>query len=719
MDPAQKQLRADYPGLVPDAMTTAIRPAQWPVAGSGRMLWGAAVIVAIAFAVLNRIWLSAVDPWIVVTAPLNSPHETNSIIGYSWLLDGAPVHKENLSPLRQSLSFNGALTYPDGYFLRPVYPFVVSLGSWLFGLGATALAVNCLSVGVLVVTTAWFATQMEGRRGTAVLAGLLASVGTGVVVHLNDLSAHLLASATYAVATALIFASEVWHRRRPFSVHLAVGMALAVSALVYPTGFLLTVGYVLVALPHSRPYYVAAAAAMGFLIRTAWEYWLNAAYRAFFGVGPFDLYTIDFGTAKQISIDYWLGLLKSQPSEIPAALLRPLTDSLFVMFPLLTIVGIVALVLVNWRKWARLWFYLVFFALPYINIVFFSPGALARGYLVYCSAFLLMASSAALAFRYVGDRTVTSAVALSMSALCLVTQAIWSHLIYFGYVFPVLAFYVGPSNAGTRFVKPEIVNLAADAPLWRFFGGAADFTQAGGLPLGAVSTAGTTAGNSWFALALNAFLISLIVAAALLSSFLITDQNGDRGRASGSMRHLLSVAKWPALCLALLVAAAALGFAYQKQQLLPFSTEQVTRRSGEETLALRVRMSPEASGRMLDLLRGHPGLESIILLRASGLVAASLTLGNQPLDLTRYRGDEVPLMWRVDRAALQEALAAGNDVLALTVTLRDGVVGGWQTASEGTRQVMPVLAVEGRNYWPSLELRLMDRARNATVFLAY
>ena len=66
-----------------------------------------------------------------------------------------------------------------------------------------------------------------------------------------------------------------------------------------------------------------------------------------------------------------------------------------------------------------------------------------------------------------------------------------------------------------------------------------------------------------------------------------------------------------------------------------------------------------------------------------------------------------PLLWRLDTATLQRALAAGNDRLVLSVSQRDGAVGGWQRASPASREIS------------SLELRLVNRARNTTVFLGY
>jgi hypothetical protein len=169
-----------------------------------------------------------------------------------------------------------------------------------------------------------------------------------------------------------------------------------------------------------------------------------------------------------------------------------------------------------------------------------------------------------------------------------------------------------------------------------------------------------------------------------------------RGRWSG----------WPLL----LIAGA--GSQLQKQSVQPFAADQLTRLPGEHTLVMQLRISAEASRKILEHLRSNPELEGDVFLRGSGLVASFLSEQLIP-------GYSNPLLWRLDTAALQRALAAGNDRLVLSVSRRDGAVGGWQRASPASREVSPKLVANGQEYWPSPELRLVNRAPNTTVFLGY
>jgi hypothetical protein len=701
------------------------RRARSRLAASRPARCGTAILaVAVVIEALNQLWIASVNPWILVTAPLNAAHAGNSIIGYSWLLDGGPIHKENLSPLLQSLSFNGILAYPDGYFLRPIYPFLVSLNSWFLGLRTAAFTINALAYGVLVVAAGWLAYQLCRSRSAAAWAATLTAVGSGSLVHLNDLSAHMLAFASYAMVTCLLFASRVWCARQPLSVHVAIGIALALAGLVYPNGFLLTVGYVLTAAPHSRLVHVTGACALGFLVRYAWEHFLSFAYWTFFGVELPDLYTLDFGAAQRISVDYWLDLVRNHPANLVGAVLRPLTDSLFVAFPALSIAGIVATIIVNRASLARLWFFLVFLSLPYVSIVFFSPGAVARGYLAYSSAFILFASLIALVFRHARGRRMAKTVGTVAAAGCVIVQMAWSLAVYFGYFFPAVAFYCGPSIGGASLTQTDVVNLAGTAPLWRFFGGPAGFSEAGGLPFGKIVTAEGIAGSFGFSFALNAFILSLVVAAIAAWSWQTSRMAPGLSGTEGAARTLRwsplkRSCTWPLVWLACALLVSGAGSQLQKQSVQPFAADQLTPLRGEQTLVMRLRISAEVSRKILEHLRSNPDLEGHVFLRGSGLVEPFLSIGGEQLGIAPIPGYSNALLWRLDTAALQRALVAGNDWLVLSASLRDGAVGGWQRASPPSREVSPKLVANGQEYWPSLELRLVNRARNTTVFLGY
>jgi hypothetical protein len=398
-------------------------------------------------------------------------------------------------------------------------------------------------------------------------------------------------------------------------------------------------------------------------------------------------------------------------------------DSLFVAFPALSIAGIVATIIVNRASSARFWFFLVFLSLPYVSIVFFSPGASARGYLAYSSAFILFASLIALAFQHARRGRMAKAVGTVAAACSIIVQMAWSLAVYFGYFFPAVAFYCGPSLGGHGLTKTDVVNLAGTAPLWRFFGGTAGFVEAGGLPFGKIVTGEGIAGNFGFSFALNAFILSLVVAAIAAWPWQTNRLAPGLGGTTDAARmlrwsRLKRSCRWPLVWLACTLLIAGAGSQLQKQSVQPFAADQLTRLPGEQTLVMQLRISAEASRKILEHLRSNPELEGEVFLRGSGIVESSLSIGGEHAAIAQVSHYSNMPLWRLDTAALQRALAAGGDRLVLSASLRDGAVGGWQRADPG-REVSPKLVANGQEYWPSLELRLVNRTRNSTVFVGY
>jgi hypothetical protein len=690
--------------------------------GRGMLLCGLVVVIAVAIAIVNSLWLHDINPWVLITGPFNHPHRTNSVIGYAWLLEGGPIHKENLSPMLQSLAFNGALAYPDGYYLRPFFPFVVSLGSWLLGVINAGLAVNYVSYAFLVVATGWLASRLRPEPRVFVCAAALAATGSGSIVHLNDISAHMLALAAYALIVCFIYASDVWRSRQPLAVHLQIATCLAIASLAYPSGFLLTVGYVAIAAWHSRLIHVAMAAAAGFLVRSLWEHVLNFGYRTFFGIGPFDLYLYDFGTAQSISMNFWLRLLRETPALVPEYLARPLIDSFFLTFPLVSVLGMLAVPFVNRRQLERLWFFGVFLALPYVSVVFFSPGATARGYLAYSSAFILFASLAVAVFEINWFRLRPTVPALTIG-IVIALQAGWSVSYFFGYYFPAITFYLGPTFADpTRYV--EAANLSGALPLWKFVGGSTDFVAAGGLPLGSVVKTVSGTRSFGFALLMNGFVMTFVVGCAALSLF---NRKRIDAAASGSEASAQTTRPRSLVLLAaaivvwgvssLLIATA--GYYLQYQTVQPFNSEQATQLTGERSITVQLKLSDETVRKIVRQVEADPDLELELLLRASGLVAARIELGGEVIQADPKTEYAAPNLWRLNAVAVARALAAGKVVLNVQATFRDGWIGGWQQAPMEGRQVTPQLTSGERAYFPGVELRLWDKKRKTTTFIGY
>jgi hypothetical protein len=679
------------------------------------LCWGVTLLSIIA---LNHVFLDSINLWILVTTPVSPRTLGNPIIGYSSLLAGSPIHIENLSPLYQSLTFNGVFAPPTGFFLRAVYPFLVSLGSWVIELRAAALAINYISLAIVLASTFWLARRLSHSYGAALFATGLAAIGTGSILHLNDLSAHMLGFAVYAAVTCVALKSRVWESRQPFRVHIKLGVMLAIATVAYPSGFLLTMCYVLVAVRISNPLHVVTAATLGGVSRLGWENLMSGAYQVFFDFVPPDI--SDFADHTRRAVDFWLDLLLHDPLHFLATAAQALLDCIFVAFPAITLAGVAAVILLNWRSRARLWFFAVFFALPYFGVAFFSPVAGARGYLAYCSAFIIFASLPALVFSCFGGFRTAAYIRSGVCATLLIAQGLWSVAPYLGYYFPAFAYYIGLSNGIDAFTRIDVINFAGDAPLWRYFGGPAGFLDAGGLPLGAIDHAGNADRRSFgFSLCCNGFMLGLAV--ALHASWtmcrrLSAEPTGETRLANPATLPLWC---WPATWLALSAAISGAGYMFQTQELRPFSPRHITQFPGRQSLNLGVRVSPETSRRILDALRTGARLESYLTFYGTGVIGATFRIGAHELAAQRVdtQFDET-VFWRLDNSVLASALNPEGAWLSSEISLDRGSVGGWQAATP-SRTVSPTLRALELPYWPSLELRLFDPEKHTTVFIGY
>jgi len=692
-------------------------PNQRPVAQFAFLL----ITVILIIAALDALCLSAVNPWIMSTAPLSRISQTNQVIGYSWLLDGRAFFKENLSPLFNSLVFNGYFYWPDGYYLRPLYPYLISLCSWLLGLRPAAQLINFIAYAVVVVITGLLARDLSGRRRIGLWAGAMAAVSTGLFVHLNDFSAHILDHAVYIVVVFAVFRSNVWCKPRPTQVHLRLGLLLAIASLTYPNGIALTVAYILTAFFYSRLRDIALGATLGILSGPLWHMVLAAAYAKYFSIDIGNLYLENFSTDLRASLVEWLQELHLGLLPFTAALAHPLIDCLFVGFPPLVIFGLIAVIAAHWRHLPRLWFFLVFFFITFVGPVLFSYGAAGRGYLAAPSVPLL---AVALAMVLLGGEHVRwRKPGVAMFAVLLIGQALWSTAYLVGYFFPIQTFIVGWFSSGNPLIATRFYNLTGNQPLWRFLGGSADFSAAGGLPLGAIVPANSNPHSLRFALILNAFM--LLPFMALIVSYnwvaLRTSLARLMGKLGLPMRSLgvFEIATWCTVYGGVALALMGIADARPHQSVQPFSTDVVSQYRGAVQFSYSVDISEQVVSELATFLKQFPDAELQVFLRGKGLHNSRILLGDRDLSAKQLgqHEDADTYLWRVDTAPFRAL--NGSQALSLTGQLVDGVLGGWQSGPIPGRRIVPEPRANGVYYTPSLELRLVDTERNSVLLVAY
>lgn len=369
--------------------------------------WSLALVVIWIACAATAVWSNRAerDAYLLGTVPtLGYSDHTNSLIGYSTLLDGSPRHSENIQTWDHLAMFNGAFIAADMYANRPLFPFLVSCAAWLLGVSGASLAVNLAAWAVGVWAAVRVGAELAQRPAAGLVAGVLACLGPGWWFHLGDYSAHLLSFTMSALALLVLLRSRVWAARQPAEVHAAIGCTLVVAALAYNSGLFFLAAYVLLAIWRNRWWHVLLAAAAPIVAQRLWPPLLN-----FLGKGNFDYYAVE------------RGLLSNALAEWPEALRQGdgletawevFIDGFVAYGPLLPLVmlGALAPLLGGVVRSSKLGpaamsggrsrpvsagavpdtgavvLMLMAIAMPIAAVVVYSPTATARGYLVFGGA---------------------------------------------------------------------------------------------------------------------------------------------------------------------------------------------------------------------------------------------------------------------------------------------------------------------------------------------
>jgi len=223
--------------------------------------------------------------------------------------------------------------------------------------------------------------------------------------------------------------------------------------------------------------------------------------------------------------------------------------------------------------------------------------------------------------------------------------------------------------------------------------------------LGTSGAVGPVSHSFGFAVILNGFFVFFLL--ALAATF-----RRPRPRIG-------SIWRWLGTGAFAVLAIAAVGFACQRRVLAPLMTSSISQYPGLQTLRREVDLSPAVISTLRETLRGNPGLEAQIAMRATGVIDGAFHVGRFALPGVMAEPLAGQTRWRLDREALLQGLEAGNFTLTFEGTMQDGSLGGWQRSAVPGQRAFPVTSVQGMPYLPSFELRLFDPARNAIVWIGY
>ncbi len=455
-------------------------PAPMPPASSRNL----AIAAILLFVTVCAAWTVTAEHFGSAWTKTGSMHGVNSLLGYSETERANVLHKENRSFLQQIAMFSGATTdvVDKFYMVRPAYAYAAAFLAPLFGLVGAAVALNILAWSA----AAWCAWSLAVRLFDDRLAGLLAvalvSAGMGFVVHIIDLSAHLLAFTTYYVGVVILERSEIWRPPgRDRSTHLAIGAFVALCSLTYNTGLALLMAYIVLSLRYNRWIDIALASAVALSAQYAWIGALNIGYA--FKTGEWAWYNLyaNEGDYLRASLRSWSSAW-SQPIDGAGATLRIIAEFLCYEFPLSVAAGLLAIAVLfkrDPRRWLAL---LVLFASPIAGAMAYAQAAAARGYLVFgisLISYVALGGLLAGAFRNAGrGRRIAAAV---VTAVVLGGQVAWAGAAFVGQLGPLRTYYIGYRAGALEFTSPGVsaASLTGQEPQPAWFGGAASFAEVG------------------------------------------------------------------------------------------------------------------------------------------------------------------------------------------------------------------------------------------------
>lgn len=475
-----------------------------------------AVTAVLLFMIACASWTWATQRFGSNWIKTGSAYSVNALLGYSETERGSVVHKENRSFLQQISMFAGATTdvVDKGYVVRPSYAYTAAFLAPIFGIEGAALVLNILAWAV----AGYCAWSLAVRLFNDQLAGLFSvgfvATGMGFVVHVADLSAHLLSFTTYYLGIVVLERSEVWKAPgRERHVHLAIGTFLGLCSLTYNTGLALSLGYVLLSVRHNRWIDVAIAAAIAWGAQYAWTGLLNLGYVIKTGDwGWYNLYANESDYLRE-SLRRWISAGGDPVRGVPTAIAIA-AEFLCFEFPLTVLLGLGAIVVHLSRERTRWLALLVLFVAPIGGAMAYAQEAAARGYLVFgISLIVYVALGGLIAAGFRGTRT-HCVSAVIVVAVLLGGQIVWSSAAFTGRLGPLRTYYRGFEAGIPAFSSAPLVavSLTAHEPSLAWFGGTSPFADLGIYQGGGpVETAATFPRRLLTSLASRALITSYVI----------------------------------------------------------------------------------------------------------------------------------------------------------------------------------------------------------------
>ncbi len=668
------------------------------LASGSRQAWAAGLLFLVVSLAVTARGRDERSGWTLMTSPAGHDHRNNTLLGYSWLRDGRPFMKENIPCVSQVGVFAGSLDalsqaeYRDDFrLIRGFYSFAASFLAPLLGILPAMLAVNWLSWAACAAIAYEIARGLSGDRTAGLLAALFVAAGIGPAIHIGDYSPHLLAFATYYGGVLLLVRTGVYRERRPWTVHVGLGLYFAICCLAYNTGVKLVAVYLVAAAFKNRWRDMAAAAAIALPARSIWQAVLGSTVR--------DVEA----EYLSLALEKWKTLFSGDPAEALATAARLASEFLFFFdSPAVVVAGLVCCLLLP-MPWPLKRLGLISVAMPFLAAFVFAPAAGARGYLVYAgTAWVYACLAVALATWLRGARAGLKPVVVVAVALLLCTHLGWATAHLWNHLGPAKTYFLGWDDGLAYFAAPtEAVSLTGREPTPVLFGGDVALGEAGavsGPPDRLFKDRQVMFGVSLLSRGL--FVLYLVVLAAVMAR---------------TLRRRLVIGGTLVGCL--VATAVASPFLLRSMPVF-FPVDQAVVIPGRGSLRYEVSLSPDVTTRLTTRAVRGDTLGFFFRPSGSSALEASISADGEALAVVQ---DPDPLctgFYRFRPGDRDDGVATLSRSGRLTLTIRNpGVepvtLSGWQRP-DLTGRALTVLHASGKPAdaalaLPAFEVRLVER----------
>ncbi len=410
------------------------------------------------------------------TVPVSVYQSGFPLPGMAGFQGGDPFFIEDWPHVEQTAFFCGweGARVDQNWLLRPYTSFFAALLAPAVGIVLGLQLVNWLAWAVCAWVTWRLARELFADDLTALLAVAFVSVGTGLVFHSGDYSAHPLAFATYYVGVYLLYRTGIPFADQPWKSHLLVGAFLGLASLVYTwNALMLTALYVLVAFRHNRWLRIGAALALSLLPLMLWMNTLRHVLGAAQPLGGEQAGATDLRGA-------YAELLAKPVSVVAAELWSRLRNVALFDCPPVFLLGVVSFFALA-RGNAMRWFGLCVLGLPIAGAYLLLSVAWMPGYFLYGTTIWAYCWLARLLAQGLRGRSPLRVATGLVLGVVLLGHAAWSTAHLWGQLGPCKSFIYGFDFGYYSFIHPRPVALSmtGQEPTPVLFGGTTSLGEAG------------------------------------------------------------------------------------------------------------------------------------------------------------------------------------------------------------------------------------------------